>query len=239
MESIEFKKWVQTQIQTDLAPIFRKEKLKKGRTNCYVREQNNMLQIIQFVIRQHNVKLIGGISPIFYPLTILPYYGFDLLSSEKHLCQSGIYVPLPITGVPAVTPAAMEKWEEMRRIIVDKILDQFNQVSDLDELMEIAQYDVPDRAPWNGVKWYVRGVHQCRFGDFSQGVEWLKKAQSYKSDYLALLEDGILDINRDQFALVFHYIDLLCDAVTDDPDNTKFLSVYEMICENTRKQYKL
>lgn len=244
MESTEFKKWIQAQIRTELLPVFRREKMKKGRANCYIREQNNTIQFIQFDIKQYKVTLKGGISPIFYPPNVIPYYGFEILPYERNLCSNGIYVPIPTTGAPVVTPEAIEKWKEIKRIINEKILYQFNQISNLDSLMTIAQYDVPDRSNWNGVKWYVQGVYQCRFGDFFQGVELLKKARSCKSGYLAYLEsvDCTFDINRDQFALVFHYIDLLYRAVIGQPEKAAFaafLSVYEMICENSRKQYKL
>lgn len=38
---------------------------------------------------------------------------------------------------------------------------QFEEIPNLNKLMEAASYDVPDNDNWNGVKWYALGVYEC------------------------------------------------------------------------------
>lgn len=244
MENMEFKKWLQERIRTVLQPVFKEYGLKKGRTNCYIREKNNMVQYIRFEIRQYKAGVDGGFSPIFYPLYEMPYLGFKIPDHMELFYWDGIRISPPVYGVPLITPEAMAKWEKMEKIVIDIILHQFDEMPDLDELMAIAKFGVPDNDVWNGVRWYTQGVYQCRFGDFFHGVDLLKKAQGCKSGFMTHLKNMgyTFDIKNDRIALTFHYVDLLCDAVdgvAEADAYSAFLSVYEEICEDMRKLYKV
>lgn len=242
MENIEFKKWVQTQIKTNLLPVFSNNGFKKGRTNCFVRERTNIVQFLQFEVKQYMVRLYGGTSPIYFPLQSLPYCGFQLSSDESLLCRNGIYVPIPVQGKSMVTYEAITQWIVLESIILDSILPQFDKISNLEELMESSSYDVPHNDTWNGVKWYTQGVYQCLSGDFQKGVEQLKKAHDCKQGYLKYLKDVgcMFEPQKDQMAAIFHYIDLLYSAISSNCFNKKsFLDMYEDICSDVRKWYKL
>ena len=242
MENMEFKKWVQTQIKISLVPIFNCNGFKKGRTNCFVRERTNIVQFLKFEIKQFKVRLYGGISPIYFPLQALPYYRFKLSANESHLCANGINVPILIHSKPIVTPETISQWAELESIILDSIFPQFDEISNLNELMSASDYDVPDNDVWNGIKWYAQGVYKCLSGDFKEGVEQLKEAYLCKQGYLKYVKDTgcTFDPQKDQLAAIFYYIDLLHKAMLSNCfSKESFLDVYECICSDSKKWYKL
>ena len=69
-EKIEFKKWVQEQIKSNLIPTFQLKGFKKGRTNCYIRERNEIVQFVTFHLKQEKVRVWGGSSPVYFPLVV-------------------------------------------------------------------------------------------------------------------------------------------------------------------------
>lgn len=54
---IEFKPWIQTQIKNNILPILRANGYKKGRTNCYIRERNDTVQFIRFILKSESVTV--------------------------------------------------------------------------------------------------------------------------------------------------------------------------------------
>ena len=242
MESTEFKKWIQTQIKINLIPVLDDRGFKKSCANFFVRERDGIVQFLRFELKQSKVKISGGTSPIYFPLQSLPYHGFDLSDAESRLFANGISVLPSVQGVPMITSEAMSKWSELEATIKNSILVQFDNLSDLDDLMAIASYDVPDNDNWNGVKWYAQGVYECLSGRFEKGVGKLKEAQNCKKGYLDYLKDVgcAFDAKKDVASAIFSYIDLFCNAMScDDFAKATFWEVYESVCLQSKKWYKL
>jgi len=136
----------------------------------------------------------------------------------------------------------MAKWGELERAIKNSILIQFDKLSDLDDLMATASYDVPDNDNWNGVKWYAQGVYECLSGHFEKGIERLKEAQNCKKGYLDYLKDigCCFDTKKDAVSAIFSYIDLFCNAISsDDFAKETFWEIYENVCLQSKQWYNL
>jgi len=141
-----------------------------------------------------------------------------------------------------ITSEAISKWAELEETIKNSILVQFDKLSNLDDLMAIASYDVPDNDNWNGVKWYAQGVYECLSGRFEKGIEKLKEAQNCKQGYLDYLKDVdcVFDTKKDAVSAIFSYIDLFCNAVSyDDFAQVTFWEVYKSVCLQSKQWYKL
>lgn len=242
MEDIEFKKWVQTQIKTNLVPFLKNSGFKKCSINYFARERNNIVQYLRFEIKRSKVRLYGGICPIYFPFQVLPYCGFQLPAAERQLCANGIYVPIPVQGAPSVTAEAVSQWSALESIIQKSIIPQFDKISNLDELMAASPYDVPDNDVWNGVKWYAQGVYQCLSGEFQTGIKQLTAAYHCKQGFLKYLEDigRQFEPQKVQLDAIFSYIELLyCTISSKGFNRERFLTVYAEIVSESKKWYKL
>ncbi len=235
-EKIEFKKWVQEQIKSNLIPTFQLKGFKKGRTNCYIRERNEIVQFVTFHLKQEKVRVWGGSSPVYFPLDGGAYKPF---LCDSWLSSSGIAVP---PREHTLTPDAEKKWEEAERLIKESILPQLDQINDLENLMTQDNFSVPDSGTWKGIKWYAEGVFECLSKDFDNGMERLRAAQGCKVEYLEFLKNIGMSFGErgDQMSVIYSYIDKFCNAVTcDNYTKEMFLEVYNEVCNDSRKWFKL
>lgn len=243
-EFIEFKPWVQQQIKDKLLPIFRANGYKKGRTNCYIRERNGIVQFIQFRLKAEGITVWPGMSPVYFPLDGGSYVGEILPQEESWIYTSGIRARLlRKNGLKfAVTDEVIQKWDLAEKIIIKSIIPRFEKLQNLDELMVHASFVIHDNDIWRGIKWYVEGVYTCLLGNFCAGREMLRGAQKCKNAYIEHLRKIGSEFGRkgDQVAAIYGYIDLFCNALDDsDHDQDIFMNTYLQVCQDSKSWYKV
>lgn len=65
-KSTPFKEWIRDQIKTNVSPFLFEQGFQKGRATSYVRERNEIIQMVSFEFRVDEVFLEAGIFPVFF-----------------------------------------------------------------------------------------------------------------------------------------------------------------------------
>lgn len=244
--SVPFKNWIREQIKTNVAPILHKQGLKKGRATSYVKECNEILQVVTFIFQEDEVCLEAEVHPIYCPAL---FGGTSVLSNEtvQVLMAQNIYME-DDSGKSSwfwgTCPETAQEWQELENTINRIVLPRFEKVQNLDEFMKLPMHDKPDEQPndiWKGIFLYIDAIYDCLAGDFDIGMKKLREAQACKQEYLNYLanEGKEYGKNKDDFYTIYAIIDDFCDTVTGEKYNKEtFLSIYERVCEETRKFFK-
>lgn len=241
---IEFKPWIAAQIKNNIFPVLRTKGYKKGRTNCYIREINDTVQFIRFVLKAESVTVWLEASPIYFPLDGGSYIGEILRQEETWIYTSGVRGRLIHNhGLKyIITDEIVQKWGAAEGIITGSMLPLLEQIDNLEKLMACANFVIPDNDMWRGIKWYAEGVYECLVNRHDSGIAKLRKARKCKSAYVGYLKQ----IGRsfggkgDQLSVIYTYVDWFCDAVSDDAyDEDKFMDIYQKVCADARKWYKV
>lgn len=253
LPELEFKKAIQDRIKTNLIPIFRSYGLKKGRANHYVRHRNGVFQYIWINLKEHSVSIYASMSPIYYP--ILDGIAVLSLSSDNALNTLEDGVLSKITQYTKNTPTTVPRyqfgdiqhvqWKNCEKIIIEEVLPSLDKIQTLDELMASSLnpgFTKPPPNSWQGITLYVEGIHCCLSGNFDSGIRKLKDAQSFKQEYVdhCALSGMKFGEKRDYLALVFIFVDRVCDGIAGDVKNKEevFKVIYTQICEETKKIHK-
>ncbi len=250
-KSVPFKEWIREQIKMNINPILYKKGFKKGRATSYVRECNEIIQMITFRFRQDEVWLEAGINPIYFPsdyscMWVISEEDFPI--SRNRIIAQNIYTEDNIgksSWFWGTRSRTAQEWQEFEDIINRVILPQFDIVQSLDEFMKSPMREKYNEYPskmWKGIFLYIDAVYDCLIGDFDIGMQKLKKAQGCKRsylDYLAKMEKEYAK-NKDDFYRIYSIIDEFCKVVAGENYNKDtFLSVYESVCDETKKWFKV
>lgn len=242
-----FKKWIHNQIKIDISPVLWEHGYKRGRANSYVRERNGIVQSIEFYFDEAEVHLSGGIDPIYFPFGMGHCMPFDAGKFQRNVIN-GISAQSVFTEDGwfwGTEPETIHEWKILEMIIKEIIVPQFDAVQSLEELMLAAPRSIRDKPPsetWKGIFLYIDAIYDCLTADFNFGMEELRQAQECKKYYLNILEMSGDRYGKkgDYFSVIYDIIDEFCNTVTGENCNKEtFLTVYEKVCNQARKWFKV
>ncbi len=249
-KSVPFKEWIRERIKSDINPILYKKGFKKGKATSYVRECNEIIQMITFQFRQDEVCLEARISPVYFPsdygcISVISDKDFPI--SRNRIIAQNIYTQDNIgksNWFWGTRSRTAQEWQEFEDIINKIILPQFDIIQNLDELMKSSMREKYNEQPnemWKGIFLYVDAVYDCLVGDFDIGMQKLKIAQGCKQAYLNYLASigKKYGKSKDNFYRIYFIIDEFCKAVAEENYKDTFLSVYEKVCDETKKWFKV
>lgn len=249
--SVPFKKWIREQIKTNVVPILHKQGFKKGKATSYVRECNGIIQMVIFRFREDEVCLEAEIFPVYFPseygcLSVIVDEYFPV--SRNAIMAQSIYTEDDFgqsSWFWGTRPRTAHEWKEVENVIKRTVLPRFDAVQSLDELMKSPMRIKCDEQPndiWKGIFLYIDAIYDCLTGDFDTGMQELRAAQDCKQAYLGHLASLGKEYGKykDDFYPIYTVIDDFCNTVKGENYNKEtFLAVYERVCDEARKWFKV
>lgn len=224
VEDFDFKKIAQSNIKKNYAPLLKKNGFSQYKRNVYVRENDKLVEIIRFQVRQFDLRIFTYYLPLFY--------GTDQVISFGATISDYCYIGVKSYGsVQEQYDSYMEgnvtnQFKKMYIILQELVLKEMNRMKSFHHFTNaLRDKDVTffGEEPFNWSEKapnyrYFFGVEKCLTGDFSKGISLLKNLDISKEDVLGSLK------YRDN---------LLCDS------REEFMIRLEEVCQNRRLDYKL
>lgn len=250
-KSMPFKEWIRDQIKSNVAPFLSKQGFKAGRATSYVRERNEIIQMVLFEFRADEVCLEADIFPVFFPseygcLSVIEDCEFPI--SRNRIIAQNVYTEDEdgkSSWFWGTRSRTAQEWQELESVINRVVIPRFDAVQSLDKLMrspERVKYNEQPNKIWKGIFLYVDAVYDCLAGDFDTGMQELKTAQECKRSYIGHLanQGKKYGQSKDNFYRIYSIIDDFCNTVTGKNYNKEtFLEVYEKVCNGARKWFKV
>lgn len=242
-EDYNFKKAMQENIKENLEPLLSSKKFIRYGNSKYVREINNLLQIIEFQITKDSLKAFATYLPIYLPWDGLMCFGIEVTGTKN--LKSGEYVSYiyeenkdnKIFQLQSYKNKHLPLLEKLLLAIKEGILPEMDIINSLASFMKCLgdmeasffgkKYN--DRLR-NGVVYkYTIAVYKCLTEKYKQGIKELVELKELLGNDSSL-SDPEVEIQR--------YInEILISLKGEFPID--FLNTFDRLCNERRRKYKL
>lgn len=239
-ENYSFKQAMQQDLRDNIQPLLYLNNFNKYSTNKYVRELDNLAQIIAFNVEQDRLKAFAMFVPIFLPTDNILSYGIEITGSSGTELLNGKYFTTIYEKEKYDKHIQFEHYKEQH-------LDSFNKL-----ILSIEEGILPEMNVTNSLNQFVQKfegkevrffghkfmsgfqnnsshrfiicVNKCLNGQFEQGKAELENLKD------SLIEEEIRK-----------YIERLLLPMDGEDFTTEesFIKHFNEICTERRKKYKL
>ena len=244
----EFNKAMQMLINDNVNPILISNNFKKYKKNNYVREMNDLAQIISFSVRKNDLKAFAYFWPIFVPCDTFFNYGIELTGTTGCRLLSGKYFTTIYERGISDLEIQFENFnnehklnfEKLVNAIKEGVLPEMNRIDSLEKFINIVN---DEEETIFGNKYgkkrrktiiddFVYAVCECLSENYYDGREKLIQIKQYLENVGLKYEDR---------RKIYEDIQCLLSSLEDINEETKknFEVKYNLICIEMRKKYKL
>lgn len=265
--AFEFKKEVSSWVTRQIKPIAKENGMIPGYGNCFVRESDEVVQVIRFNFTRINLLFTAEIHPIYDF-----YCGSELyngIPTSIYQTQRGKYVEQHrpaayenwdnhlqmCAGNEAVSKRSREKAKENFDMLVEfiskDILPCFIEIDCLDKWYEQMMLNLsvinPLSSNNNLAGNYLVGVYDCLHQRYKDGFEKLQQARDFalacfdNPDKKAQKYNANNIKHNDSAGRAYKFSQMFVKALecSDESRPERFLAVYEKICHEMRIWHKL
>lgn len=248
LENYEFKKAMQMLINDNVNPILIANNFKKYKKNNFVREMNELAQIISFSVRKNDLKAFAYFWPIFVPCDTFFNYGIELTGTTGCRLLSGRYFTTIYERGIGNLESQFENFHNQHKLnfeklvnaIKDGVLPEMNRIDSLGKFMAIVD-DEEENILGNKygkerrktiIDDFIYAVYECLTENYYEGRKKLFQVKQYLDNVGLKYEDC---------KKIYEVIQCLLSSLEDINGETKkkFEVKYNLICTEMRKKYKL
>ena len=249
LENYNFKKAMQILINNNMQPILVKNNFKKIKKNYFVREKEDLVQIISFSINKYNLYAYAYLLPIYMPCDYICDYGVELTGTSGGRLLSGKYFTTFYESEKKNLEIQFRNYQNMHKPnfnklvnnIVEGVLPEMNRINSLGKLINLIENDTETmfgnqygkRRKKNNVDYFMFAVYKCLSGEYFEG----KKRLLLMKQQLETSGELEYELERN----IYRYIECLLPALEEINNETPniFSVKYNVICSEMRKKYKL
>ena len=193
-EQYDFKKAMQFNVDNRFAHLLKNNGFIKYKKNKYVREKNQIVQIVSFQVGKDRMKVFAMFIPIYVTTDNCLEYGIELTGSNGYGLLNGKYFTTVYEPELLNREIQYKNYCELHKLSLQKIysaleegiIPEMDAVDSLDKfIMRLHNQDswffgstvLPGRNK-NMMYEYVMGVYKCLNNDFDNGMNILNRIQA-------------------------------------------------------------
>lgn len=230
-EQYDFKKAMQENINKKFAVLLKSNGFVRYKKNKFVREKNQIAQIVFFSVGKDILKIFAMFIPIYVSTDILLEYGIEVTGSNGYRLLNGKYFTTVYEPEKFNKGVQYKNYCEKHKVSLQKIYSAFEEgiIPEMDEVDSIDKFIARLEGQnacffgdqllpgYNKIYMYeyIIGVYKCINNDFTNGMNILERVQ----------------------AIDCGWWDILKKYDTESVD--EFMKKYTENCDDMRRYYKL
>lgn len=249
LENYNFKKAIQQLVTVNVIPVLLSNNFKKYKSNHFVREVDDLVQIISFVIEKYSLRAYAYFLPIYIPCDTSYQYGIEITGTSGWNLLSGKYITTFYEAEKKDTEIQFNNFLQIHKLNFEKlvnnikngVLPEMERINSLGKFINILENDnevifgnkYGRSRHISNIDIFTIAVFRCLSGKYDEGKRQLillKKQLESSGELKYDLEKNI-----------YRYIEDILPALDELNEFTykRFDSKYKIICDEMRIKYRL